>query len=129
MHKGYDGRSASFFVAEFYGGPYAGTFGWPFLVRGSSNPLRSATLHDWNLVVAVAFLFLHKETMSMYKRALKVRQAHRDYTLKNQEHKGNASIPALILKGTWLEKAGFTIDLPVFVIVRDKLLVIEPQDD
>jgi len=65
----------------------------------------------------------------MYMRALKVRQAYRDYSLKNQEYKGNASIPALILKGTWLEKAGFTIELPVVVIVRDKLLVIEPRGD
>ena len=65
----------------------------------------------------------------MYKRPLKVRQVHRDHTLKNQGHRGNPKVPSLTLKGAWLEKAGFTIGLPVFVVVRNKFLVIVPQDD
>ncbi|MCH2558415.1 MAG: type I toxin-antitoxin system SymE family toxin [Alcanivorax sp.] len=48
----------------------------------------------------------------MKQRKLKVRKGHRDYTLKSKPCSGNPIIPFLLLKGTWLEQAGFTIDTP-----------------
>jgi len=65
----------------------------------------------------------------MHKRPLKVCRAYRDYTLKNQSHRGNPCIPSISLKGTWLEQAGFSIELPIFVVVRNNFLAIVPQDD
>tara|TARA_B100000614_G_C14369015_1_gene420529 strand:- start:383 stop:541 length:159 start_codon:yes stop_codon:yes gene_type:complete len=48
----------------------------------------------------------------MKYRTLKVRKGHRDYTLKSKPYSGNPITPFLLLKGTWLERAGFTIDTP-----------------
>lgn len=42
----------------------------------------------------------------MKHRTLKVRKGHRDYTLKSKPYSGNPITPFLLLKGTWLEKAG-----------------------
>ncbi len=62
-------------------------------------------------------------------RHLKVREGYRDYCLKNQSHKGNPTIPFILLKGIWLEKAGFTIDTPLSVIVRKNFLLLVPQEE
>ena len=35
-------------------------------------------------------------------------------------------LPSILLKGRWLERAGFTIDMRVDVIVRAQCLVILP---
>ena len=63
----------------------------------------------------------------MKNRKLKVRQIHRDYVLKGQGNKGNPTTSLILLKGTWLEKAGFTIDTPVSVTVQKNRLVLDPQ--
>lgn len=60
----------------------------------------------------------------MKQRKLKVRKGHRDYTLKSQPCAGNAPTPFLLLKGTWLEQAGFTIDTPVSVTVEEGRLSV-----
>ncbi len=60
----------------------------------------------------------------MKQRKLKVRIGHRDYTLKSKPCSGNPIIPFFLLKGTWLEQAGFTIDTPVSVTVEDGRLTI-----
>ena len=60
----------------------------------------------------------------MKKRHLKVREAHRDYVHKSSPHKGNPTVPFVLLKGTWLENAGFTIGLPICVQVKNRRLVI-----
>lgn len=44
--------------------------------------------------------------------------------LKSKPCSGNPIIPFLLLKGTWLEQAGFTIDTPVSVTVEDGQLSI-----
>ena len=59
----------------------------------------------------------------MKYRTLKVRKGHRDYTLKSKPCSGNPITP-LLLKGTWLEQAGFIIDTPASVIVEDGRLSI-----
>ncbi len=60
----------------------------------------------------------------MKQRKLKVRKGHRDYSLKSKPYSGNPIIPFLLLNGTWLEQAGFTIDTPVSVNVEDGRLSI-----
>jgi len=65
----------------------------------------------------------------MKNRKLKVRETHRDYFLKNQGHKGNPTTSYILLKGTWLENAGFTKETPVSVTVQKNRLVLVPQDD
>ena len=61
----------------------------------------------------------------MTYRTLKVRKGHRDYTLKTKPYGGNPITPFLLLKGTWLEKAGFTVDTPVSVSVeKGRLLIV-----
>lgn len=65
----------------------------------------------------------------MEERTLKVRQGRRDYTLKNKPNKGNPKTPLLLLKGTWLEKAGFSIDMPVSVIVHKNCLLLVPKKE
>jgi hypothetical protein len=60
----------------------------------------------------------------MKQRKLKVRKGHWDYTLKNEPYSGNRIIPFLLLKGTWLEQAGFNIDTPVSVSVKGGQLLI-----
>lgn len=60
----------------------------------------------------------------MKQRKLKVRKGHRDYTLKSKLCSGNPITPFLLLKGIWLEQAGFTIDTPVSVTVEDGRLSI-----
>lgn len=60
----------------------------------------------------------------MKQRNLKVRKGHRDYTLKSKPYSGNPITPFLLLKGTWLEKAGFTVNTPVSVSVEDGRLSI-----
>jgi len=63
----------------------------------------------------------------MKNRKLKVRETHRDYFLKNQGHKGNPTTSYILLKGTWLEKAGFGIGLPIRVQVENQRLIITPR--
>ncbi|MCU7927133.1 MAG: type I toxin-antitoxin system SymE family toxin [Candidatus Thiodiazotropha sp. (ex Dulcina madagascariensis)] len=65
----------------------------------------------------------------MKERTLKVREGHRDYTLKGNEHKGNPTTPFLLLKGTWLEKAGFAVDTPVSVTVHKNCLLLVPKEE
>ncbi|GAA5139365.1 SymE family type I addiction module toxin [Alloalcanivorax gelatiniphagus] len=60
----------------------------------------------------------------MKYRTLKVRKGHRDYTLKSEPYSGNPITPFLLLKGTSLEQAGFTIDIPVSVAVDEGRLLI-----
>ena len=62
----------------------------------------------------------------MLHRSLIVRKGHRDYFLKDQSHKGNPIVPFILLKGQWLEKAGFTIGRSVTVQVEDGKLTITP---
>ena len=64
----------------------------------------------------------------MNTRHLKVRKGFRDYYLKDKEHQGNPPTPYLLLKGTWLKQAGFTIDTPVSVTVRKNRLLIAPSE-
>ncbi len=61
-------------------------------------------------------------------RHLKVRKGFRDYYLKDKPAAGNPATPFILLKGTWLEKAGFTIDTPVSLHVQPNRLVLTPQD-
>ena len=63
----------------------------------------------------------------MKTRYLKVREGRRDYCLKDQPHKGNPITPFLLLKCTWLEEAGFTIDIPVSITVDKNCLLIAPN--
>ena len=60
----------------------------------------------------------------MKQRKLKVRKGHWGYTLKSQPYSGNRITPFLLLKGSWLEKAGFNIDTPVSVSVEEGQLSI-----
>lgn len=62
----------------------------------------------------------------MEDRRLKVRKGYRDYSLKSRRHSGNPTVPFVLLKGTWLEEAGFVINLPVRVEVSNRRLVITP---
>jgi hypothetical protein len=64
----------------------------------------------------------------MKQRKLKVRKGHRDYALKSKPYSGNPTTPFLLLKGTWLEQAGFTIDTPVSVRVKNGRLSIVRRD-
>ncbi|NKC15184.1 MAG: type I addiction module toxin, SymE family [Gammaproteobacteria bacterium] len=64
-----------------------------------------------------------------YIRYLKVRERHRDYSLKNKPYQGNPTTPFLFLKGTWLEKAGFTIDMLISVTVHKNCLLIVPNEN
>ena len=117
-------RSASFFVAVPLWWAVWGTFGWPYLVRGSSNSVRPATLRLEPCGGSICKL--HKELI-MSKRSLIVREGHRDYSLKSKPHGGNPITPFILLKGTWLEQAGFTIGLPIFVQVDKNKLTITPR--
>ncbi len=64
----------------------------------------------------------------MKTRHLKVRKGFRDYYLKEKSHLGYPTTPVILLKGTWLEKAGFVIDTPVSVSVQPNRLVLTPRD-
>ena len=63
----------------------------------------------------------------MRDRYLKVRLGHRDYFHKANPNGGNPITPFVLLKGTWLEKAGFSIDLPIRVQVGKNKLIITPR--
>jgi len=63
----------------------------------------------------------------MYERHLKVRQGHRDYFHKANPCVGNPITPFILLKGTWLEEAGFFIELPIRVQVKEQKLIITPR--
>ncbi len=63
----------------------------------------------------------------MSKRSLTVREGHRDYALKSRPYAGSSTTPFILLKGSWLEKAGFTIGLPICVQVKEKKLIITPE--
>ncbi len=64
----------------------------------------------------------------MKTRHLKVRETERDY--KTQKSRGYRAITSFILlKGNWLEEAGFAIDTPVSVTVQRQRLVIEPRNE
>jgi hypothetical protein len=64
----------------------------------------------------------------MQTRYLKVRTGYRDYFLKNKGHQGYPTTPYILLKGTWLEKAGFVIDTPVSVQVQPNRLVLTVRE-
>ena len=55
----------------------------------------------------------------MNNRTLKVRKGHWDYIPKRTPSSGNRVAPFILLKGLWLEQAGFTIDTPVSITVED----------
>jgi len=124
MHKGPKRRSASFLMGVPLWWAVQGTFGWPFLVRGSSNPVWPATsrLEPW----CGGILISHKVPV-MNIRSLTVREGHRDYSLKSAPHNGNPKIPLILLKGTWLEESGFVIGLPVCVKVSQNQIIITPR--
>ncbi len=63
----------------------------------------------------------------MKTRHLKVRETERDY--KTKKSRGYAATSFILLKGNWLEEAGFTIDTPVSVTVQKQRLVIEPRSE
>ncbi|MEW8052468.1 MAG: SymE family type I addiction module toxin [Candidatus Thiodiazotropha sp.] len=63
----------------------------------------------------------------MHERHLIVRQGHRDYSLKAKPNSGNPIIPFVLLKGTWLERADFSIGLPIRVQVEKQQLIITPR--
>ncbi len=62
-------------------------------------------------------------------RHLKVREGHRDYILKNQNNKGNATVGFLLIKGAWLAKAGFTVGASISVVVNKNCLLLIPKED
>ncbi len=66
---------------------------------------------------------------SMKERHLKIREGRRDYQLKSQPNSGNPKIPFLLLKGAWLENAGFTINMPVTVKIDKNCLLISPKKE
>ncbi|NKC12505.1 MAG: type I addiction module toxin, SymE family [Gammaproteobacteria bacterium] len=61
-------------------------------------------------------------------RHLKARKGFRDYYLEDKPAAGNPATPFILLKGTWLEKAGFAIDTPLSVYVQQNRLILTPQD-
>lgn len=61
-------------------------------------------------------------------RHLKVRKGFRDYYLKDKPAAGNPATPFILLKGTWLENAGFVIDTPLSVYVQQNCLILTPED-
>jgi hypothetical protein len=60
----------------------------------------------------------------MNNRTLKVRKGHWDYVPKRTSSSGNRVAPFILLKGLWLEKAGFSVDTPVTITVEDGRLSI-----
>jgi hypothetical protein len=60
----------------------------------------------------------------MKQRKLKVRKGHWDYVLKSNPSSGNRAAPFILLKGIWLEQAGFTVDTPLSIKVDDGRLSI-----
>lgn len=61
----------------------------------------------------------------MKQRKLKVREGHWDYTLKNSPCGGNRIAPFILLKGIWLEQAGFTVDTTVSITIeRGRLAIV-----
>ncbi len=62
----------------------------------------------------------------MKTRHLKVRETERDYMTKKS--RGYATTSFILLKGNWLEEAGFTKDTPVSVIVQKNCLVLTPVE-
>ena len=60
----------------------------------------------------------------MNNRTLKVRKGHWDYIPKRPPSSGNRVAPFILLKGLWLEQAGFSIDTPVSITVEDGRLSI-----
>jgi len=97
----------------------------------------------WEILGAVPFtvsnslITLPKRNLEIVKgktmknRTLKLQEAFRDYVLKRRalhsNRYGNATTAKILLKGTWLEKAGFTIGTPVTVIVEENRLVLVPR--
>lgn len=61
----------------------------------------------------------------MKQRKLKVREGHWDYTLKSTPCGGNRIAPFILLKGIWLEQAGFTLGTTVSVAIEDGRLSIK----
>ena len=60
----------------------------------------------------------------MKQRKLKVRKGHWDYTPKTNPCSGNRIIPFVLLKGLWLEEAGFSINTSVSIIIEEGRLSI-----
>lgn len=60
---------------------------------------------------------LHKQ------RKLKVRETYHSYQL-HQGYKDRTPVGEIHLKGNWLIQAGFTIDTPVVVEVKNGCLVV-----
>lgn len=65
---------------------------------------------------------------TMKERTLKVREGHRDYTLKNSSNKERQPNHTIFTAGSWLEKAGFTINMPVSVTVHKNCLLLVPKE-
>lgn len=53
----------------------------------------------------------------MNNRTLKVRKGHWNYIPKRTPSSGNRVAPFILLKGLWLEQAGFSVDTPVRITV------------
>jgi len=61
----------------------------------------------------------------MKQRKLKVRKGHWDYVLKSNPSSGNRTTPFILLKGIWLEQAGFTLGTTVSITIEDGRLSIK----
>ena len=64
-------------------------------------------------------------------RKLKVRKGHYYYQHADfqprQKYRFCEPVPWVQIKGYWLNKAGFTIDMPLSVEVQDGCITIKPQ--
>ena len=60
----------------------------------------------------------------MNNRTLKVRKGHWDYIPKRTPSSGHRVAPFILLKGLWLGQAGFSVDTPVTITVKDGRLSI-----
>jgi hypothetical protein len=59
------------------------------------------------------------------ERYIKVKQSYYDYRLKTQPtNTGSRCVPTIQMTGHWLRKAGFTINAPLTIQVREGCLVI-----
>ena len=85
----------------------------------SSPPLRLRPFDGGN------YYATHKATI-MNERYLKVRKAHRDYFPKSSPYAPPDTLPFVLLKGNWLENAGFNIGIPIRVEVEKQKLIITP---
>ena len=66
--------------------------------------------------------------MTTHTRRIKVCRGYCDYQPKQASPSASATVvPWIRLKGKWLQQAGFTVDTPVTVEVRQGQLVLTAQ--